>query len=212
MNQIIPSYIGGVLTYSNVHSNRDRSTTDRNELIMSTIGFYVESGNFYRTADIEPYIQNEIISNIINYALQIDRREDLSGLTIYDSALGDLILIAHSSRSTVEGVLGDGRAFFHWFEVAFSRDYKNIYYWLHYRLRDVEAEVPLQEKSIDEIMEEVIEILEYLRITDYFEFEAGSIWRSDLNTYVVRDVTGNIEVHYDLRLMRITGIIIGFNL
>ena len=99
-----------------------------------------------------------------------------------------------------------------WFELAFSKDYKNIYFTLNYRFHTEVHSNTVFARSLEDIIEIILESLQQLRLTEYFDFEPEAISLSETsnNTYILRDNTNNIEVHYDFQIMSITKLVIGF--
>jgi len=70
--------------------------------------------------------------------------------------------------------------------------------------------VDAREKGATEIIEEVMRILQSLRVTDYIEFEPESVGLLEGSTYVVRDTVNNIEVYYNVNMGRMIRLVVGF--
>jgi len=213
MSRIIPDYTRELFSYSNIYRSRNTQDISVMSIIMNYILESDENVNIVR--NLEEYVGSGMIQNLINYAF-INSREDQGNIrtatVLTDTVFGDLVFLEHGMTTVVRADSRENSR--GWFSLVFSTDHRRIYYSMNLTTF-VTYEVVVKdraEKGAAEIIEEVVGILEYLGVTDYFEFEPESIWLLEGSTYIVTDSANNIEVHYDVHMERMIRLVIGFDI
>lgn len=223
MNKIIPSYTNEVFTYSNIYSN-----SNQNKQGIDIISEYLETANYYKKVsydELEEYMENEILINIIGYITgngTLTKNEMLKFFynttrvrLIPDTIFGNVMHITYKPTTSLHDSERTSSAS----SIAFSEDCTNIYFSMYDLIYDstyefyITEETEISVDNVNNIIEKSKEILQNLKVTDYFTFEPESVWLSETasNTYIIKDSKNNIEVHYNSETMNITGLVIGFN-